>query len=132
MTKPINLTALTELVRSIPRGHVTTYSRLARALGVDPNARQEIAAQLHPACRETVVVLARGAAASDALLPCWRIVDESPTGVFSPIAENGDAIAPNDPFYRIIIQPLLDEGIPMNPPAYRIPIEYVYDPTPTL
>ena len=125
---PFDPARLIALVKSIPKGQVTTYGRLAEALGGIRNDRHQIGEMLHPQCRETVMVLARGGSAHEALLPCWRIVDEYVGGVLSPLSGPNDAIPPDDPFYQIVIQPLMDEGIPLMAPGYVIDPRYLYDP----
>ncbi len=122
MADAIDQAALVQLVRSIPRGKVTTYELLASALGAP---RDQIAELLHAACRETVTLLMRGAPIHDTVLPCWRIIDERQNGILSPTE---DPLAPEDPLYRIVIQPLLDEGIPVAPPTYEILPEYLHRP----
>ena len=66
MADAIDQAALVQLVRSIPRGKVTTYELLASALGAP---RDQIAELLHAACRETVTLLMRGAPIHDTVLP---------------------------------------------------------------
>lgn len=126
---PFDPARLIALVKSIPKGQVTTYGRLAEALGGIRNDRHQIGEMLHPQCRETVMVLARGGSAHEALLPCWRIVDDNGDGILSPLSGPNDTISPNDPFYQIVIQPLIDEGISLTAPGYVIDPRYLYDLT---
>lgn len=130
MTPTIDSESLRTLVAALPRGRVTTYALLSDALGLELSDRDAVGRSLHPLCRETVMVLARGGAADARLLPCWRIVHEWESGVLSPLAGPSDHIAEGEPFYRIVIQPLLDDGLDVKPPLYAIDPSRLVHPRP--
>ncbi len=123
MGNVIDQEALTNVIRAIPRGKVTTYGLLAAALGA--GSWDQIAWLGHSVCQETAALLLAGGATTDAVLPCWRIVGELPSGQLSPTT---DPLVPADPLYRVVIQPLLDDGIAIAPPTYEIPRGYLHYP----
>ncbi len=112
---------LIRLLRSIPRGRVVTHRELGRML--DPRLREsEIAMLMQGICGTTIRHLIERSAEDPAGdvpdLPCWRVVDEE-------VFHNGGMSAPvggkDSPIYRLIIRPLIEDGIPLTPPLYRIP-----------
>lgn len=123
MTNPFE-SELLAMVRHLPRGRVTTYGELARAL--DPRLTgHDVAEWLLGSCQGTVLhLLGQNHNASDPVLPCWRILEDAPPERLSPI--EGRTMETDDPMYRLLIQPLLEDGIPLEPPEYRIPPEYLY------
>lgn len=124
----INPDRVVEAVRAIPPGKVTTYQLLARALGADPSSRNAIDLALQPFCRETVWALLLNKAGGEDLVPCWRVVEQSSNGKFRPAVDITGEV--DQATYRMAIQPLLDDGVPISPPDYWIAPEYVYQPSP--
>lgn len=114
---------LLAIVRHIPRGRVTTYREIAQA--IDPRlTRHDVAEWLMASCQETTRLLLRsGHTAPKAALPCWRILDDAAPNRLSAIS--GQTMETSDPMYPLLVRPLLEDGIPMEPPAYRIPAEYL-------
>lgn len=114
---------LTRLIRSIPSGHVVTYGELGRMLD-GRLSLDEVAVLTQGVCHETVMARLADPAPNSSVLPCWRVISDAPANQWnlSEAASSG----PDDPMYRLVILPLVEEGLALHPPHYRIPAEAVF------
>lgn len=111
------------LVNSIPRGRVTTYAAIARVL--DSRLSSEDAAKfIMEICRPTVLALISKNAINPAHLPCWRIVNDNPPDKLSPLESGSQPVAKE--YLELVVSPLINDGIMLEPPLYRIPEECFY------
>lgn len=111
---------LLAMIQNIPRGRLTTYAELAWAL--DPRLNSEdVGRWLNGLCRDTALGLLGGDSAGT--LPCWRVIDDEQASNLRLM--NPDGITMGDVAERLFIRPLLDDGLGVEPPSYRIAREWL-------
>lgn len=115
---------LVRRIAEIPRGRVTTYEYLAKSVANELSG-SDVATLLAVLCRDTARrLLAQETVYSDTI-PCWRIIPDALQGHFAPLSE-GCSPEEYESMYDLVVKPLVDEGIPIRPPLYRIPDEYIF------
>ncbi len=116
---------LIRLIRSIPSGRVVTYGEVARMLD-DRLAAEDVGELMMGVCGHTTRQLVDQDFSGAPLLPCWRVIADAPLDKLSPIEDFmlGDSIG--ETLYNLVVRPLIQEGMELTPPRYRIPAQYLF------
>ena len=116
---------LVRLIRSIPPGRVVTYGDLARMLD-DRLGAEDVGKLMWDVCSSTTRELLDQNFTGKPMLPCWRVISDAPLDKLSPIENfmRGDPL--DETLYRLVVLPLIQEGMELAPPRYRIPAQYLF------